>query len=273
MATESYRVQPGTTVDLADYPTDGADDPDDGFDGTRADAKERNADLSARLGELQELLHAMKAAKVLVVLQGMDTAGKDSTTKRVFDSVNPLGVRVATFTRPSDDELAHEYLWRVARQTPRDGEIVVLNRSHYEDVLAVRVQNLVPPERWERRYQHLVDFERRLVDEGTIVRKFFLHISKHEQKQRLEDRLTDPTKHWKFEHGDLASRAQWDEYQEAYRAMLERTSTEHAPWYVVPADRKWYRDLVVGTVLVESLDALGMDWPEPADGLDGLVID
>jgi PPK2 family polyphosphate:nucleotide phosphotransferase len=269
MDTERYRVRPGATVDLADFPADATE----GFDGDKSEAKARNAELTERLGELQALLHATKAAKVLVVLQGMDTSGKDSTTRRVFDGVNPLGIRVAEFKRPSEHELAHEYLWRVSARTPRDGEIVVFNRSHYEDVLAVRVLGLVPRERWERRYQHLVDFERRLVDEGTIVRKFFLHISKDEQKTRLEERLADPTKRWKFEPGDLDTRAMWDGYQEAYRVMLERTSTDEAPWYVVPANRKWFRDLLVGSVLVEALERLGMDWPRPEEPLDDLTVE
>jgi PPK2 family polyphosphate:nucleotide phosphotransferase len=269
MDTERFRVRPGAVVDLADFPADGTD----GFEGEKDEAKELNARISERLGELQVLLHASKAAKVLVVLQGMDTSGKDNTTRRVFQSVNPLGVRVAEFKRPTEQELAREYLWRVGAQTPRDGEIVIFNRSHYEDVLVVRVKGLVPEERWERRYAHLVDFERRLADEGTIIRKFFLHISKDEQKERLEERLSNPAKHWKFEHGDLDTRARWDDYQEAYREMLERTSTELAPWYVVPADRKWFRDLLVGRVLVDALDALDMQWPDPEPGFDEIVID
>jgi PPK2 family polyphosphate:nucleotide phosphotransferase len=256
-------------VDLAEFPPDSTD----GFDGEKGDAKEQNEELSQRLGDLQVLLHASKAAKVLVVLQGMDTSGKDNTTRRVFHAVNPLGVRVAEFKRPTEHELAREYLWRISAQTPRNGEIVIFNRSHYEDVLTVRVNGLVSQDVWERRYAHLVDFERRLADEGAVIRKFFLHISKDEQKERLEERLSDPSKHWKFEHGDLRSRSMWDDYQEAYRVMLERTSTEHAPWYVVPADRKWFRDLLVGRVLVDALEALEMGWPEPDDDLSEIVID
>jgi PPK2 family polyphosphate:nucleotide phosphotransferase len=269
MDTERFRVRPGTVVDLADYPPDVPQ----GFDGTKHEAKEQSGELSKRLRDLQVLLHASKAAKVLVILQGMDTSGKDNTSKRVFHAVNPLGVRAAEFKRPNEHELEREYLWRVSSQTPRDGEITIFNRSHYEDVLVVRVKNLVPAERWERRYAHIVDFERRLADEGTLIRKFFLHISKDEQKERLEKRLQNPTKHWKFEEGDLRSRSFWDDYQEAYRVMLERTSTDFAPWYVVPADRKWFRDLLVGQVLVDSLEGLDMQWPPPVEGLDGIVID
>lgn len=269
MDTERFRIRPGTVVDLAEFPPDSTE----GFDGSKGEAKDQNAELTQRLGELQVLLHASQAAKVLIVLQGMDTSGKDNTTRRVFDGVNPLGVRVAEFKRPTEPELAHEYLWRVNAQTPRDGEIVVFNRSHYEDVLVVRVKNLVPTERWEKRYAHIADFERRLADEGTLIRKFFLHISPEEQRERLQKRLDDPTKHWKFEHGDLRSRDHWDDYQEAYRAMLELTSTEHAPWYVVPADRKWFRDLLVGKVLVDSLEGLDMQWPPPGPDFDSITID
>jgi PPK2 family polyphosphate:nucleotide phosphotransferase len=266
--TERYRVRPGSVVDLSGFEPDSTE----GFDGSKGDAKDQNAELTERLGELQVLLHASKAAKVLVVLQGMDTSGKDNTTRRVFEGVNPLGVRVAEFKRPTELELAHDFLWRVGRQTPRDGEIVVFNRSHYEDVLVVRVKGLVPEEQWEKRYAHIVDFERRLADEGTIIRKFFLNISRDEQKERLQKRLDNPTKHWKFEHGDLTSRSRWDDYQEAYRVMLERTSTEQAPWYVVPADRKWFRDLLVGRVLVDALEGLDMQWPPPGPDFDQIEI-
>ncbi len=269
MDTERFRVRPGHPVDLTDFPPDSTE----GFEGTKGDGKKRTGALAERLDELQVLLHASKAAKVLVVLQGMDTSGKDSTTRRVFHAVSPLGIRVAEFKRPTEIELAHEYLWRVSAQTPRDGEIVIFNRSHYEDVLAVRVDELVRRERWERRYGHIVDFERRLADEGTIIRKFFLHISADEQKERLEERLSNPTKHWKFEQGDLDTRAKWDSYQEAFRVALERTSTDQAPWYVVPSNRKWFRDLLVSQVLVDALDALDMSWPTPAAPLDNIVIE
>ncbi|MDZ7678989.1 MAG: PPK2 family polyphosphate kinase [Acidimicrobiales bacterium] len=269
MDTERFRVRPGAIVDLADFSPDSTD----GFDGEKDDAKDWSDDISERLSELQVLLHATKAARLLIVLQGMDTSGKDSTTRRVFDAVNPLGIRAAEFKRPTEVELARDYLWRVNMQIPKDGEIVIFNRSHYEDVLVVRVEDLVPRERWEKRYGHIVDFERRLTDEGTIIRKFFLHISKDEQKERLEERLENPTKHWKFEHGDLRTRERWNDYQEAYRVMLERTSTNTAPWYVVPSDRKWFRDLLVGRVLVETLEHLNMDWPEPIKDLSKITID
>lgn len=269
MDTERFRVRPGEVIDLSAFPPAATD----GFDGDKHDAKDQTHDISKRLGELQELLHASKAAKVLVVLQGIDTSGKNSTTRRVFRAVNPLGTRVAEFKKPTEPELEREYLWRVSLQTPKNGEIVIFNRSHYEDVLVVRVDELVPQERWEKRYAHIADFERRLVDEGTVVRKFFLHISPDEQKERLEKRLNHPQKHWKFEPSDLDSRGKWDAYQEAYRDMLERTSTDQAPWYIVPADRKWFRDLLVAQVLVDALEGLDMQWPEASDDMEGIVIE
>lgn len=259
--TDVHRVRPGEAVDLSTVPTRESA----GFDGDKADGKELARQQVVRLGELQELLHASKGAKLLVVLQGMDTAGKDSTTRRVFSEVSPYGVRVWSFGRPSELELAHEYLWRVSARTPAAGEIAIFNRSHYEDVLVVRVHGLVPEDRWRRRYRHLVDFEQRLVDEGTVVRKFFLHLSHDEQRERLQDRVDDPTKHWKFAAGDLAERARWHDYRAAYEEMLARTSTDAAPWYVVPADRKWLRDLVVASVLVEALEGLDLRYPPPTE--------
>lgn len=271
--TDRFRVEPGADLDLDSIATSA----DDWIDGDRHLAKEEakaaNDATSAELASLQERLHATKAAKVLVVLQGMDTSGKDSTTRRVFGVGSPLGIRVAAFGRPTEEELAHDYLWRVHRQCPADGEIVIFNRSHYEDVLVVRVDELVPKETWEKRYGHIVDFERRLVDEGTVIRKFFLHISKEEQRERLQERIDDPEKHWKFERHDLQVRARWDDYQRAYEDALGRTSTDSAPWYVVPADQKWFRDLVVGTVVADALDGLHMPWPEPEPGIEGLVVE
>lgn len=270
---DRFRVRPGRDIDLPAIPTRG----DEWADGDPAAAKERgkaaNDELSERIAELQEKLHATKAAKVLVVLQGMDTSGKDSTTRRVFGAGSPLGIRVAAFGRPTDEELAHDYLWRIQARTPRDGEIVIFNRSHYEDVLVVRVEELVPEERWTRRYDHIVDFERRLADEGTVILKFFLHISKDEQRERLQERIDNPKKHWKFERGDLAVRARWDDYVAAYEDALARTSTDSAPWFVVPADQKWYRDLVVGSAVVDALERLDMPWPDPEPGIEDVVVE
>lgn len=265
--TERYRVTPGASFSLA------ARDPSDtsAFDGDKKDSAEVFERQNKRLEDLQELLYADQRHKVLIVLQGMDTSGKDGTIRLIFDRTNPAGVRVATFKRPSTNELAHDYLWRVHAVTPGNGEIVIFNRSHYEDVLVVRVDALVPEARWQKRYQHIVEFERMLVDEGTTVLKFFLHISKDEQKQRLEARLADKEKLWKFDKADLSVRAKWDAYQQAYEDALARTSSDHAPWYVVPADKKWYRNLVISDVIIKRLEGLGLRFPAPQD-LAGLTV-
>jgi PPK2 family polyphosphate:nucleotide phosphotransferase len=263
---ERYRIRPGREIDLSTF------DPNDtgAFDGDKDDGKDTLKALNERLEDLQERLWAEQKHRLLVVLQAMDAGGKDGTIRHVFEGVNPQGVRVANFKVPTRKELAHDYLWRVHREVPGDGEIVIFNRSHYEDVLVVRVDRLVPPEVWGRRYRHINDFERMLADEGTTLLKFYLHIDPEEQKERFQDRLDE--KPWKFSMGDLGKREQWPQYMEAYGDVLRETSTGWAPWYVVPANRKWYRNLVVGTVLVETLEALEMRYPAPADDLDGVVI-
>lgn len=264
---QQYRVATAPKVDLGKWDTS-----DDG--GLSKDAGQtRLGTLTKRLEELQEILFADNRHRLLVVLQAMDTGGKDGTIRRVFEGVNPVGVKVASFKRPTDTELAHDYLWRVHPQTPGNGEIVIFNRSHYEDVLVVRVKNLTSPERWGRRFQQIAEFERMLVEEGTTIRKFYLHISKDEQRQRLQERINNPEKRWKFHEGDLEERKLWDDYQEAYAEMLGRTSTDQAPWYVVPADRKWYRDLVVATILVETLESLDLRYPQPETDLSHIVVD
>ena len=266
---DALRVEPGDTVDLAGIGTRDTPgwDPDDKDEG-RARLLEQNE----RLEELQELLWAEGHHRVLVVLQAMDAGGKDGTIKHVFEGVNPSGVRVAAFKRPSSRELAHDYLWRAHAQVPGDGELVIFNRSHYEDVLVVRVEELVPKQRWKRRYRHIVEFERMLAEEGTTIVKIFLHISKQEQRERLQARLDEPHKNWKFEAGDLVPRSKWDQYQEAFEDALSETSTDVAPWYVIPADRKWYRNIAVSEILIQTLEGLKMDWPEPEEGLDRIVI-
>jgi PPK2 family polyphosphate:nucleotide phosphotransferase len=264
-----YRVEPGTKVDLA------AIDPEDraAFEGGKKAGKERLDELGERLEELQELFYAEGKHKLLVVLQAMDCGGKDGTIRSVFDGVDPQGVRVARFGKPTQLELDHDYLWRVHPHAPARGEIVLFNRSHYEDVLVVRVHELVPEETWRRRYDHINAFEKLLADEGTTIIKLFLHISQKEQKQRLRERLEIPSKRWKFSKQDLAERALWPSYIAAYEEALSRTSTEWAPWYIVPADSNWYRNLVVSAVLVDTLESLDMSYPEPESGLDDLVID
>lgn len=266
---DSYRVQSGEKVDLA------ARNPGDisMFGAGKQEGNAHLARLRDELRGLQELLWAENANKVLIVLQAMDTGGKDGTIRHVFRGTNPQGVKVVPFKKPTPEELAHDYLWRVHDHTPSDGEIVIFNRSHYEDVLAVRVRGLVAEEVWRRRYRHINEFERMLAEEGTTILKFFLHIDLAEQKERLQARLDDPTKHWKFNVADLAERKRWGEYMAAYEEAIASTSTEWAPWYIVPANRKWYRNLVVSTVLVETLRGLEMSYPEPEGDLDNIIIE
>ena len=263
-----YRIPPDTRVDLSDW------DPRDRsrFDGGKKASKAVLEMLNGRLRNLQELLYAEGKHKLLIVLQATDTGGKDGVIRHVFRGVNPQGVKVANFKVPTPKELAHDYLWRIHQHTPGSGEIAIFNRSHYEDVLVVRVHELVPQEVWERRYDHINAFERMLADEGTTILKFFLHISKEEQRARLQSRLETPEKQWKFNVGDLKDRALWDDFAAAYEDMLSKTSTPWAPWYVVPADRKWYRNLVIGTTLVETLTNLDMAYPDPEDNLDEIEI-
>ena len=263
-----YRIPPDTRVDLSDW------DPRDRsrFDGGKKASKAVLEMLNGRLRNLQELLYAEGKHKLLIVLQATDTGGKDGVIRHVFRGVNPQGVKVANFKVPTPKELAHDYLWRIHQHTPGSGEIAIFNRSHYEDVLVVRVHELVPQDVWERRFDHINAFERMLADEGTTVLKFYLHISKEEQRERLQSRLDTPEKQWKFNVGDLKDRALWDDFAAAYEDMLSKTSTPWAPWYVVPADRKWYRNLVIGTTLVETLTNLDMAYPDPEDNLDEIEI-
>jgi len=204
----------------------------------------------------------------LIVLQGIDTAGKDGTIRYVFGDVNPQGTYVVNFKVPTRNELAHDYLWRIHQHTPGKGDIAIFNRSHYEDVLVVRVHNLVPEEVWQKRYHQINEFERTLADEGTTILKFFLNINKKEQAKRFLARLDRPNKRWKFNPSDLDEREYWDEYQLAFEAMLKQTSTPWAPWYVVPSDRKWYRNLVVASVIVEKLKSLNMKYPKEVPEID-----
>ncbi|MFG0260354.1 MAG: polyphosphate kinase 2 family protein [Phycisphaerales bacterium JB041] len=253
---ELHAVEPGSVVDLS------AIDPGrtPGLSGPeaqeRAAAETLHAENIRAMQGLQYRLWAEAKRSVLVVLQGMDTAGKDGTIRHVFGPLNPQGVRVEGFKQPTAEELAHDYLWRVHRKTPAHGRIVIFNRSHYEDVLVVRVHGLVPEAVWRRRYEEINAFERLLAGSGTTILKVFLHISKGEQKLRLQARLDEPDKLWKFSTGDLAERARWDAYQEAYTDALSRCSTEHAPWFVVPADSKWYRNWAISSIVRRTLERL-----------------
>jgi PPK2 family polyphosphate:nucleotide phosphotransferase len=264
-----YRVEPGKKIKLSDI------DPNDksAFDGDKQKGDAELSRLTQRLDALQELLYAEHKHKVLIVLQGMDTSGKDGIISHVFEGVNPQGVRVASFKVPSIEEQAHDYLWRIHQETPGSGEIVIFNRSHYEDVLVVRVHALVPENVWKKRYDQINAFEKTLSEEGALILKFYLHIDRDEQKQRLQDRLDDETKHWKFSSADLKERQLWDQYMKAYEDVLSKTSTDYAPWYIVPANHNWYRNLVVASVIDKALAGLNMAYPPPEPGLDKIVIE
>ncbi len=264
-----YKIQPNTTVSLADHnPEDKQLHPI-----SKADGKLLLPALNAELEQLQELMYAEGKQRLLIVLQAMDSGGKDGTIRHVFEGVNPQGVKVASFKKPSAKELAHDYLWRIHSEVPGNGEITIFNRSHYEDVLVVRVHDIVPQEKWSKRYEHINNFEKMLADEGTTILKFYLNISKDEQKERLQARLDEPHKNWKFTKADVKERAYWDQYTEAFEAMLSKTSTAHAPWFVIPANRKWYRNLVISQIIIDTLKGLNMQYPAAEDGLDEVVIE
>lgn len=227
-----------------------------------------------RLADLQDRFWAEAKRSVLVVLQGIDAAGKDGTINKVMEAFNPQGCPVTSFKVPSTEELAHDYLWRVHHKVPRKGEIGIFNRSHYEDVLVVRVRGLVPRRVWSARYEQINAFERMLTDNGTTIVKFFLAIDKDEQRERFQARYDDPTKRWKFSMGDLEERKLWDDYQLAFDDALSKTSTDAAPWYVIPADRKWFRNLAVATILADTIAALRPAYPAVADDVPAdLVIE
>jgi PPK2 family polyphosphate:nucleotide phosphotransferase len=261
-------VRPGSTVDL------GAIEPADTLGWTKAAARDAvDADL-ARLTDLQERLWAERKHKLLIVLQGLDGSGKGGTIEHVMGALSPLGCTVHSFKVPTEIERAHDFLWRIHLRTPGTGEIAIFDRSHYEDVLVVRVEGLAPEERWRARYDQINAFEGLLAADGTTIRKFYLHIGRDEQRERLQARVDDPRKQWKFRMGDLATRARWDEYQAAYREALERCSTDAAPWYVIPADRKWFRNLAVARILAETLEHLDPQFPPPEEPIpEGLVVE
>lgn len=257
MNTKDFRVKPGRKVDLR------AIDPDDTrpYKGPQ-DAQEELDEKLARISKLQERLYAEGKQALLLILQGMDTSGKDGTTKNVMRDVNPQGVIVTSFKAPSKEELAHDFLWRIERQVPPRGMVAVFNRSHYEDVLVVRVHELVPKSVWSKRYDQINDFERTLSQDYVKIVKVFLHISKDEQKERLEQRLDEKDKLWKFNPADLKERAFWKDYRQAYEDALERCSTKWAPWHIVPSDKKWYRNLVVANLVEEALEAMDPKFPK-----------
>ncbi len=246
---KQLQIKPRQNVVLSDYdPADTSLAP-----GGKAKTIQKSAKLTERLGELQELLFAESKHKLLVVLQGMDSAGKDGTIRHVMSGVSPQSVRAVPFKQPTPPERAHDFLWRIHANVPANGEIVIFNRSHYEDVLIVRVHELVPRSVWRKRYDQINDFERMLTENGTTILKFFLHVSNGEQRKRLQERLDDPTKRWKFQYGDVQERKRWNDYMKAYQEALEKTSTRWAPWTIVPSDKKWFRNWVVARTIVETL--------------------
>ena len=260
-----YRVD--EHVSLADLDTADTDDT------AREDAARELANLTERIADLQARLYAEERRAVLIVLQGIDAAGKDSTVKHVFSGSNPQGVRVFTFKEPTDEEASHDFLWRYHDDAPARGMIHVFNRSHYEDVLVVRVKGLTEEERWRSRYDSINDFERMLAREGAVIVKFFLHISKDAQLDRFRERLELEHKHYKFSANDVRERRNWDSYQRAYEDAVNATSTPWAPWYVIPSDHKWYRNVVVARTVAGTLEAIGPCWPEPEKELEQFALD
>lgn len=262
-----YRVEPGSPIRLAGVSPDEAE----GYDAKR-DVRKELAAHRKRIADLQARLYAEQRQSLLIVLQAMDTGGKDGAIKHVFRGVNPQGCRVWSFKAPSAEERAQDFLWRYHARTPSRGMITIFNRSHYEDVLVVRVKELVPEDVWRARYDAICDFERTLAREGVVVLKFFLHISRDEQKRRLQARLDDPDKHWKFSSDDIAERAFWDDYQQAFEDAVNATSTPFAPWYVVPANKKWFRNLVIARTIADTLEAMAPRFPPPEPGLNRVVV-
>ena len=261
---KSFKVEQGKPVEIHKMDTDGALH----WKGDKQSAKGELKDIRKKLIHLQRLLYAENKHKLLIVLQAMDTGGKDGTIRSIFKGVNPQGVKVANFKVPTAEDLAHDYLWRVHAKTPGKGEIVIFNRSHYEDVLVVRVHGLVPEKVWQKRFQHINEFEKMLADEGTTILKFFLNISKEEQKQRFLERIDDPEKQWKFNPNDIEERKLWDRYMAAYEDVINKTSTAWAPWYAIPSDRNWFRDLVISGIITDCLEKLKMQYPRPVEDIE-----
>lgn len=265
---KSYRVDKNQKVDLSDW--DAGDT--SLYDGEKDEGKEHLKQLNEKLEALQRQLYAEHKHKILIVLQGMDTSGKDGTIRHVFSRVNPQGVLVHPFKKPTIYERERDYLWRVHQMVPRQGHMAIFNRSHYEDVLVPVVGKVLSEDQCEKRYRQINDFERMLNEEGTHILKFFLHIDAEEQAKRLQDRLKRPEKNWKFDPSDIEARKKWYLYQEAYECLLAKTSTDHAPWYIIPSNKKWYRNLVVSTLLVDLLEGLQMKYPSPLMDFSQVVI-
>jgi PPK2 family polyphosphate:nucleotide phosphotransferase len=259
-ALERYIVPDGAKVRLKDINQNEKELFDDGG---KDDHHPYLEQLQDELQQLQKMMYAEDKRRVLVVMQAMDTGGKDGCVKDVFSRVDPQGIHVQSFKAPNARELSRDFLWRVHQHVPRNGQLTIFNRSHYEDIIAVRVKKIFGEKVWKRRYRHIVEFERMLAEEGTTIVKIFLHISKDEQRGRLQARLDNPAKHWKFNPDDLKDRGRWGEFMNAYEDLMEQTSKPNAPWFIIPADRKWYRNLCVARIMVDTLKGLKMKFPEP----------
>jgi len=266
---DAYRITPKQNQKIGKV----SSDPWDDLPQTKSEAKKELSALHERLADLQQRFFVDRRKKLLFVLQGMDTSGKNGTIRHVFRGVNPQGVHVASFEKPSSRELAHDYLWRVHKRAPSKGEIMIFDRSHYEDVLAVRVNDLKPESVWRKRFRHINEFERMLTDENTVILKFFLHIDRETQKARLQERLDIPAKNWKFDESDLVARGKWDAYVKAYEEVFAETSTDFAPWYIIPANKKWARNLIVARIVVACLEDMQLTYPEVDYDPSKIVID
>jgi PPK2 family polyphosphate:nucleotide phosphotransferase len=261
---EDFRIAPSDDIHLRDF--------NPGYKGNHGkhDALEKVEDLREKMGDLQQRLFAERKRSLLIVLQALDAGGKDGVIKHVIGSMNPDGCHVANFKEPTERELAHDFLWRVEAQTPAKGEVAIFNRSHYEDVLIVRVHNFVPKSVWSQRYEQINDFERRLIQNGTRILKFFLHISKEEQLQRFEERLDDPAKHWKISEADYSEREFWDDYLRAYEDAIAKCNSDDAPWFVIPADHKWFRDLAISEIIVSTMESMNFQVPRPTVDIEDI---
>ncbi len=271
-----FIVKPGNSISLDGVGKDCNPEHDPEYTGAyrkKGETKKPLKKLHKQMLKLQELLYAENQHALLIILQGMDTCGKDGTIRKVMAGINVQGCDVVNFKVPSADEFSRDFLWRAHKAVPQKGKIGIFNRSHYEDVLVVRVHDLVPKSVWKQRYQQINDFEKMLVENGTVVLKFFLHISKDEQKERLESRINDPSKHWKITEADIRERAYWDDYMQAYEAVLQKCSTDWAPWYIIPANKKWYRNLVITERIVETLEGLDMKFPKPTSDVSIFSVD
>ncbi len=257
-----FLINPGTKINLKKTSTD--------YNGNlqKEQSKIDLDELHLKMSKLQYKLHAEKKQALLIILQAMDAGGKDGTIRDVMHGFNPQGCKVTSFRAPQGEEIDHDFLWRVHKKIPAKGEIGIFNRSHYGDVLVVRIHNLVPKKIWSKRYDHVNDFEKMLSDEGIKILKFYLHISKEEQQKRLEQRIVNPTKHWKIDEADFAERKFWDKYMKAYEDVLEKCSTPWAPWYVIPSDKKWYRNLIVAKIITKTMEEMKLQFPKSKMGID-----